>query len=192
MKYSKQKNQYFGKNNPNYKKGKPHCPICNKELNYDHKFCRKHVPGQSKNKLIRLKIGKSNTGNLNGCYKHGLYCKDKKCITCNKHCSPGAIRCKSCSEHIKKLGKLNPNYVHGKGHLPYTKNFPKIRKIILEKNNYICQICSKKGNIIHHIDYNPQNNQHTNLITLCHKCHLKSNANRDYWYVYFRYIMEIK
>jgi hypothetical protein len=131
-----------------------------------------------------------NSGKHNGQYKNGFYCCNKKCIDCGKHCSSGAIRCKSCNEHLNKLGKKNPQYIHGRGHLPYTKDFPKIRINILKRDNYICQLCEKKGNTVHHIDYNQINNKKNNLITLCLKCNLKVNNNRDYWYIYFTYLME--
>ena len=41
---------------------------------------------------------------------------------------------------------------------------------------------------IHHIDYNKLNNDEDNLISLCRKCHLKTNKkiNRNYYYKYFK------
>lgn len=36
-----------------------------------------------------------------------------------------------------------------------------------------------------HIDYNKKNCNPKNLITLCRKCHSKTNSNRDYWINYF-------
>jgi hypothetical protein len=29
-----------------------------------------------------------------------------------------------------------------------------------------------------------------NLITLCKKCNMKANSNRDYWYAFYSYLME--
>jgi len=37
-----------------------------------------------------------------------------------------------------------------------------------------------------HIDYNKKNCISENLITLCTKCHAKTNQKRDYWIVYFK------
>jgi len=34
---------------------------------------------------------------------------------------------------------------------------------------------------VHHIDYNKKNNIETNLLTLCYKCHSRTNQNRKYW-----------
>ena len=37
-----------------------------------------------------------------------------------------------------------------------------------------------------HIDYNKLNCNPNNLISLCRKCHMKTNSNRDYWINYFK------
>ena len=66
------------------------------------------------------------------------------------------------------------------------------KKIILERDNYTCRYCKKrdyhfKSSLhIHHIDYNPQNNDLDNLITLCFRCHRNTNLNRDFWKEYFK------
>ena len=64
------------------------------------------------------------------------------------------------------------------------------------RDNFTCQLCgNKKENnrgrnlTIHHIDYDKQNCNKNNLISLCMSCHGKTNGNRDYWYAYFTYII---
>lgn len=42
---------------------------------------------------------------------------------------------------------------------------------ILGRDNYICQVCGKFGNNVHHKDGNTENNLSPNLITLCKSCH---------------------
>lgn len=71
----------------------------------------------------------------------------------------------------------------------------KLRNKIRKRDNYTCQKCSlieKKQLLklnrklsIHHINYNKKNNKDSNLITLCHNCHIKTNTNRKYWIKYF-------
>ena len=43
---------------------------------------------------------------------------------------------------------------------------------IFRRDKFICQICGKKGTLIHHIDKNWQNNNFNNLVCLCNRCHL--------------------
>ena len=48
---------------------------------------------------------------------------------------------------------------------------------------------SRKGKYralnVHHIDYNKLNCMPNNLLSLCDKCHRKTNNNREYWTNYF-------
>jgi hypothetical protein len=51
------------------------------------------------------------------------------------------------------------------------KQIEKIKK----KYGYECAVCRRDECLeIHHRDSNPANNQDTNLIPLCHSCHLKT------------------
>ena len=49
----------------------------------------------------------------------------------------------------------------------------------------------RKNLSVHHIDYNKQNCNENNLITLCLKCHLKTNIDRNFWSKYFNIFKEI-
>lgn len=105
-------------------------------------------------------------------------------------------------------GKGNPNYRNGLGNKPYSMDFSDTLKYnIRKRDNYICQCCGLKEKnhirgtkqvnlIVHHIDYNKDNCKEDNLITLCNKCNIKANGNkeldRDYWYAFYRYIMKNK
>ena len=89
-------------------------------------------------------------------------------------------------KHANFNGKNNPNWQNGISFEPYSPEFNKeIKQIILKRDNYTCQNpncehLSKKLDI-HHIDYDKQNNNTENLITLCAKCHTKTNFNRDFY-----------
>lgn len=49
----------------------------------------------------------------------------------------------------------------------------KLFDAIFERDNYKCQSCNKeKATLVHHIDKNNFNNDPTNLVSLCNKCHL--------------------
>ncbi len=60
-----------------------------------------------------------------------------------------------------------------------------LKHLIKKRDNYICRICSIKIKNeylhVHHIDYDKQNNDPKNLISLCNKCHPKTNYNREKW-----------
>ena len=69
-----------------------------------------------------------------------------------------------------------------------------LKESIRQRDNYICQECGvhqdelkgmHKKLDVHHIDYDKENCHPDNLISLCKKCHMKTNFNRDYWIEYF-------
>lgn len=64
-----------------------------------------------------------------------------------------------------------------------------LRRSIRERDKYTCRICllqqGDKSHDVHHIDYNKKNCTPENLITLCRRCHLRTNFNRDSWKKFF-------
>lgn len=90
------------------------------------------------------------------------------------------------------IGEKHPNWQGGKSFEPYTTDWTiTLKRSIRERDNYTCKICGKiqgKGERVfpvHHIDYNKNNCNPNNLITLCLRCHLETNYNRTYWINYF-------
>ena len=75
--------------------------------------------------------------------------------------------------------KKHPNARYNNG-----ETFLKDRKKALERDNYTCQDCGATENLeTHHIDGSgsnvparEMNNDLDNLITLCHKCHMKRHG----------------
>lgn len=85
---------------------------------------------------------------------------------------------------------LNNFWRGGISYAPYTVDWTKtLKRSIRERDKYTCQICDKKQEdrtfSVHHIDYNKENCNPNNLITLCINCHSKTNHNRKYWIKYF-------
>ena len=79
----------------------------------------------------------------------------------------------------------------------YPKEYYEIRDLIVERDNYECQLCGKyiknvRSRQVHHIDYDKENNNFDNLILLCWKCHGKTNYNRDYWKSYFLNVVALQ
>lgn len=93
-------------------------------------------------------------------------------------------------ETIKKFnlrtGEKSNNWKGGISFEPYSVDWTEtLKRAIRERDNYICQLCSHYGNNVHHEDYNKKNCNPENLITLCSKCNVKVNYNREKWIEYF-------
>lgn len=101
-------------------------------------------------------------------------------------------------EYRQKLSEVNRGnksnlWQGGKSFEPYTIDWTKtLRESIRERDKYVCQICNIKQSdsihSIHHINYDKKNCNPDNLITLCKKCHMKTNFNRDSWITKFKKI----
>jgi hypothetical protein len=109
---------------------------------------------------------------------------------------------KLTEEHKKKIGLSNKgeksgNWLGGKSFELYGSDWTEdLKESIRKRDKYICQMegCGKRQNElnsfhkkhdVHHIDYDKQNLNPENLITLCKICHRKTNFNRGKWIKYF-------
>lgn len=112
-----------------------------------------------------------------------------------------------CSEDTKMLiskrmtdlswtGEKNPNWRGGVSFKSYPIEFNNsLCKFIRKRDNYVCQGCGKiegkelddygRRLAIHHIDYNKNNLDYSNLITLCVVCNSKANKNRQHWISFY-------
>lgn len=168
-------------NSPIWKGGKPKCLDCNKKVSdYKSKRCRKCSHNFYKD------------------INHPRYIdgrtKNTRCIDCGKGIKINQKRCKSCENKRRyKNPKNHPFWQGGMCRFPYPFAFNNtLKESIRKRDNYTCQVCHKRGNTVHHIDYNKKNIKTTNLITTCRKHNSSANHNRDYWYAYFTYLMEKK
>lgn len=152
------------------------------------------------------KLGKRNPmfgkiNEQNGNWKGGLYSKEYYCTDCGKKIGiwSGLYHsglCKSCAYKAEK----NPMWQGGLNKHGYYLFTPTLKEKIRDRDKHICQNpnCNytEKENFraldIHHIDYNRKNCNEENLISLCQQCNLKANANRDYWFAFYTYIIKEK
>ncbi len=167
-----------GKNNPAYIDGrsmvKQFCKDCKKPISKRAKRCG-HC---------------ATLGETGHCYKGGK----PKCKDCYKQLrSYEGIRCRICAN----TRESNPNWQGGISKSPYSFEFTsKLKSKIRKRDNYTCQKCGIEEKeyllilgrklAIHHIDYDKQNCEEENLITLCNSCNVKVNSNRDYWKKYYK------
>jgi hypothetical protein len=94
------------------------------------------------------------------------------------------IRKKLSESHI---GNKNFFWAGGLSKEPYSLDWTKtLKRSIRERDKYTCQLCKDEGLCIHHIDYDKKNCNSNNLITLCRKCHNKTNFNREYFINLFK------
>ena len=90
----------------------------------------------------------------------------------------------------------SPFYIDGRcsgDNAPYPFDFNRsLKELIRERDEYKCQLCftlkkeSGKNHPVHHIDYNKENCDPRNLITLCKTCHGKTSSHRDKWITLFQ------
>jgi len=163
---------FKGRGNPNYNNG-------DKIKGKNNPFFGRHHTEETKKRI-------------------GLKAKGRKSFLGKKHSEETK---KKLSELRIRLGlskgNKNGRYVHGLAYEPYSIEFTEQLKLkIRNRDNYTCQLCNMKQKNyrraldIHHIDYNKKNCEENNLIALCGKCNTKVNADRDYWFTYFTYLME--
>jgi len=145
---------------------------------YKHK---KHTE-ETKKKMSESLKGKKNALG----YKHTKEALDK-------------IRKAGKGRHTSTEFKKRKNHPFYKGD-DFDRTYPLdwtdiLRESIRQKDNYVCQLCGThqdelNGRLkkldIHHIDYDKDNLNPENLISLCRSCHIKTNYNRNYWINYFK------
>lgn len=177
-----------------------------KELYVDNKLSTKKLAvmfgvtsSAVKNKLNRYGIKlrtfseaqKGNTNTLG--YKYSKSHNKRQSILFKKLgiTPPSRKGCKLTEEHKEKigfaqLGEKSNNWRGGISFEPYPTIWTKkLKRSILKRDHYTCQLCYKYGNVCHHIDYNKQNCEPNNLITLCFSCNAKVNFKRKYWEIFF-------
>lgn len=86
-----------------------------------------------------------------------------------------------------KLEK-NPNWRGGTSFKPYPLGWGRtFKEQIRFRDGYKCVVCNmpevenSERLCVHHIDYNKENINIDNLVSLCKKCHAKTNGNREHW-----------
>lgn len=175
-----------GKSNPCWRGGssKTFCLDCGKQLSTS-KF---------KKKRCRICYNKLRLGKNNPNWKGGNFI----CIDCGKITSNRkAIRCFSCNRKYL-TGKNHPQWINGCSFEPYLPTFnQQLKSKIRVRDNFICQLCGipelecNRKLDIHHIDYDKQNNNLNNLLSLCRSCNSKVNFNRKKWQQYFLQIQSL-
>jgi len=88
------------------------------------------------------------------------------------------------------------NWKGGISNNPYPPEFnAKLKLKIRTRDNFTCVLCGRTEReeleelnrvlCVNHIDFNKNNNKESNLNTLCLRCNVKINREREYWTNYF-------
>ena len=84
---------------------------------------------------------------------------------------------------VSKQGEKNPQWQGGICEKKYPKEFNNnLKEKIKQRDCYQCQLCFENKKLeVHHMNYDKNNCEENNLITLCKSCHSRTNSNRDIW-----------
>ncbi len=149
---------------------------------------------ESKDKLRKARLGVpvlSNRGNKNYKWKGGLpTCKEKGCSTLLSRRSYTF-----CHKHAHS-GDKNGSWLNGLSRRKYPSTFNASLKLLIRtRDNFTCCLCLRtekeefeefnKSLCVNHINFDKADCRAENLNTLCLRCNVKINKERDYWTKYF-------
>jgi hypothetical protein len=144
---------------------------------------RRKIGLKHKGKIItpeqRKQISNTLKGNKNASGKRSEeFCKLRSIIQTGKRPSL-ETRMKTA---LSQKGSKSHFWLGGLTKDPYPDEWTHVfKREIRERDGYTCQVCGYPGRCIHHIDYNKQNLDPDNLITLCAKDHARTNFYRKEW-----------
>jgi len=151
--------------------------VCGKLITNKAKKCKSCNIKELYNKNILNRKG----------YKHSIQTKNKISETKKILFKEGKIK-NTFEKRAKHLFWNN-----GSSFEPYGLKFNnKLKEFIRKRDNNTCQECGyTKEQLgynlhVHHIDFNKQNNNPNNLISLCNSCHSQTLFNRQKWIDYFQ------
>jgi hypothetical protein len=171
-----------------------HCKDCGKLLCDKYRERCKSCTQKGKNNSGYVGIG-------NRLQDKKYFCQDCKIEISYKTALYGEGKCFNCT--MKERGKYqrgehHPNYIPNLIRIHPLEFSDKLKELIRDRDNHTCQNpkcnCSEKENgkalDVHHIDYDKDNCNEENLISLCMKCHRRTNFNREYWKMLFKNLIQ--
>jgi len=183
-------------------KGKKLSEETKRKISLAHKG--KYHSEETKKKISEAQKGKPKPaliGNKNSVGSPTRFKKGMVALTKGRKLSAEHIR-KSVETRIKNYSKENHwNWKGGISKNPYPKEFNALLKLkIRQRDNFTCCLCGKTEKeqlkeinmvlSVNHIDFDKNNCKEENLNTLCLRCNIKINKERDYWTNYFTYIIK--
>lgn len=172
---------------PRHRDKKTCSGICAKKYNASR------VAETNKSEIKRQQVSKARKGKKGHPISVEHKLKLKKILT-------GRIVSKETREKLSKtrkrlglVGAKSSNWHGGKSFEPYGMAFDKkLKNSIRRRDHHSCIECGYTQERlgyklhVHHMDYNKNNNNPDNLISLCRSCHAQTNFKREDWEIYFK------
>lgn len=161
------------------------CLECGTEFSHysEKKYCSRDCCSVA---FSKLRLGENNPaflpdeekekGNCPRCNNEFFYTrrnlhKGQKKIYCSLQCATNGY---------------NKNNPIKSGNPTYPREFRKIRIEIKKRDHHKCIMCDSSKNLeVHHINYDKQDCNESNLITLCKRCHTLTHYERHFWETLF-------
>jgi 5-methylcytosine-specific restriction endonuclease McrA len=138
---------------------------------------------KEKKRIFFANGGHAHNKGIKGVYHHTDEIKEKIRKSSKERIASEETRKKIGDAH---RGEKCNFYKDGKSKEPYTPDWTySLKRSIRLRDKFTCQICNKRGWIVHHIDYNKKNCKPENLVIVCKSCHSKTNFNREKWIRFF-------
>ena len=109
--------------------------------------------------------------------------ENKVCPSCKSKKDCRSKLCNKCGGKElgrRQRGRNSPTWIDGRSFLPYSPTWTQqLKDKVRVRDNFFCQECwipeleLSRRLSVHHIDCDKQNNNLSNLISLCIKCHNK-------------------
>jgi len=171
-----------GKNNPAYTQGLTlkdyYCKDCNKEISHQ---CGMYGSGRCESCTHKIE-------NLSEAIRKKMR---------DNHANVSGENNGRFGLPVSKETRSRLSLGHGGTGIPFentdygTEFTKELKEQVRKRDNHKCQICGALQIdlgyklSVHHIDYDKLNCILNNLVSLCKRCHMSTNTNREYWIQYF-------
>ncbi|MBR9682651.1 MAG: hypothetical protein GOV02_03160 [Candidatus Aenigmarchaeota archaeon] len=160
--------------------------------------------GISRSEEIKKKISESCIGRISSFKGKRHTNESKKKMSLSKKGIYYGVNNPNYGNGEKMLGEKNPAWKGGSSFQGYCQVWgdSEYKHTIRIRDSFTCQNCGISELLslkvfdevlsIHHIDYDKQNCNPNNLITVCRSCNSKANNRREEWIEIYKNVMEKK
>lgn len=204
----KGKSGVYKRNLPGYWKGKKNIKLSEKlkgrSINPNTQFKKGYTPWHKGRKGVYSKktldiMSELKLGKKKGPRSEETKRKIREKLIGIKHTEQRKENMRKAQKTVHVRGDKHPNWKGGISKINYPEEFNSRLKLKIRiRDNYMCCLCGKTEReeleelnrvlCVNHIDFNKNNCKEENLNSLCLRCNVKINRERDYWTNYFKII----